>query len=323
MKAVLHHRYGTPDVLQIGDLEKPTPGEKEILIKVHAATINRTDCAIVRASLWIMRLITGLSKPKRQVTGTDFAGMVVEVGNKVKLFKPGDRVWGFNDSGISSHAEYLVAPEKDHIILMPSNCSYGEAAASAECPHYALNFINKVKLHAGQNAVVIGATGAIGSSLLQMLKYHNVNVTAVCAGANADLVKSLGADKVIDFMKSDYSADDQRYDYVFDAIGKSTFNKAQAILKPDGIYISSELGPGNENPMLAITTSFRKGMKVKFPFPYDVKGSLSFTRKLIEEGAFRPVIDRRCRIEDAKEAFMYVASGQKIGNVILTIAPDS
>jgi NADPH:quinone reductase-like Zn-dependent oxidoreductase len=321
MKAVLHYRYGTPDVLQIGDIEKPVPGEKELLVKVHAATINRTDCAIVAASPWIMRLITGLSKPKRQVTGTDFAGEVVEIGNQVKLFKPGDRVWGFNDAGISSHAAYLVAPEREHIILMPENCSYEDAAASAEGPHYALNFINKVKLHAGQKAVVNGATGAIGSSLLQMLKYHNVIVTAVCAGANADQVKSLGADKVIDFTQTDYTTDNERYDFVFDAIGKSTFGKAQKILQPDGIYISSELGPGNENPMLAITTSFSKGKKVKFPFPHDVKGSLSFTRKLIEERAFRPLIDRRYSIEQAKEAFHYVASGQKIGNVILTPAP--
>ncbi len=318
MKAVYRSEYGSPDVLTIREIEKPEPGKEEILIKVYATTVNRTDCAILIAKPFIMRFFTGLFRPKQKIPGTDFAGKVEEVGEAVTKFKAGDRVWGFNDNGVSSQAEYMILSEDEAIEIIPDTISYEQAAASAEGAHYAYNFIKKVKLQAGRKVLVNGATGAIGSSALQFLKYFGVYVTAVCSTENIELVKTRGADKVIDYTKEDFTNDDEKYDCVFDAVGKSTFFKCKRLLNKNGVYISSELGHYLQNPLLSLITPFTMGRRVKFPIPLDVKGSLKFIKKLLEEEKFKPFIDRNYPIEKIHEAYEYVSSGQKIGNVIIT-----
>ena len=321
MKTVFRTAYGSPQVLSIREVDKPVPKENEILVRVYAATVNRTDCAILTARLFIMRLFTGLTKPKRFATGTDFAGGVEAVGSKVTGFNVGDRVWGFDDMGLSSHAEYLTISQDKAIVTIPEGFSYEQAAASAEAAHYAFNFINKVKLRTDQKALVYGATGGIGSALVQLLTYHKVYVTAVCEATHFEKVKSLGADKLIDYTKEDFTKDSESYDFVFDAVGKSTFAQCKPLLTKTGVYISSELGPHGQNAYLPLITMF-KGKRVVFPFPVNIKSSLLFIKSLMEQGKFKPLIDRTYPLEDIREAFTYVSSGQKLGNVIIKISDE-
>ncbi len=319
MQAATRSKYGPPEVLSIREVEKPIPKDHEVLIRVFAATVNRTDCAILWGKPFIMRLVTGLFKPSLAVTGTDFAGKIESVGKNVTTFKAGDRVWGFDDSGLGSHTRYIAISAEKPIVTLPENISYEQAAASAEGAHYAYNFLNKINLKAGQKALVNGATGAIGSSALQFLKFFGAQVTAVCNSQNVDLIKSLGADKVIDFTKEDFTKTGEKYDFVFDAVGKSTFSRCKPLLLPGGIYISSELGPNAQNLFYALFTPLLGGKKVIFPLPSNVKRSLFFIKDLIGQEKFKPVIDRKYPLDKIKEAFEYVASGQKTGNVVISM----
>lgn len=312
MKAATRTVYGGPEVLSINETAKPTPAANELLVKVHAATVNRTDCGILWAKPFIMRFFTGLTKPKLPTTGTDFAGEVKAVGAAMTDFKVGDRIFGFNDNGLCSHAEYLTIAADQPITTIPEGISYKQAAASAEAAHYAYNFINKVNIKAGDNVMLNGGTGAIGSAALQMLKAMGVMVTATCRTQHVDLVKEMGADKVIDYLQEDFTQDDAQYDFVFDAVGKSTYGKCKHLLKPDGVYLSSELGPGTQNPFLALVSPH-----VKFPVPTDIKRSLSVVKDLLAQGKFKPLIDRTYPLEEIREAFTYVDSGEKVGNVVL------
>jgi NADPH:quinone reductase-like Zn-dependent oxidoreductase len=319
MKAAIRREYCIPDYLIIETIDKPIPRDNEVLVKVCATTVNRTDYAVLTGKPLVMRLFTGLTKPTLPVTGTDFAGRIEAVGKNVKSFHVNDTVCGFNDQGLASHAEYMVFPEDGAMINIPDKLTYEQAAASMEGAHYAYNFINKVNLYPGQKIILNGATGAIGSALLQFLKYNNTYVTAVCSTPHIELIKSLGADKIIDYTKEDFTKDEEKYDYVFDAVGKSTFGKCKHLLKPGGTYISSELGPGAQNPFLALSTKITGDKKVIFPFPYDIKKSLEFIRDLIVRERFRPVIDKIYSLENISAAFNYVATGQKKGNVVISI----
>lgn len=319
MKAATRTQYGGPEVITIQEIDKPVPKDNEVLIRVHATTVNRTDCGILWGKPFIIRFFTGLPKPKHLIPGTDFAGEVVEVGKDVKDFKPGDRVWGFDDTGTQSQAEYMTFPENKGIATIPESISCEEAAASGEGAHYAFNFINKVKMAKGHKVLVNGATGAIGSAAVQMLKFYGAEVTATTTTAARDIVKSLGPDKIIDWQQEDFTKDREKYDYVFDAVGKSTFGKCKPLLKPGGIYLSSELGPGGQNPLLALITPLSNGKKVKFPLPVDCRRSVLFIRQLMEEGMFKPVIEKSYPIDQIGEAYSYVRSGKKTGNVVLQI----
>ncbi|MCK5509806.1 MAG: NAD(P)-dependent alcohol dehydrogenase, partial [Desulfobacterales bacterium] len=241
MKAIVYTEYGSPDVLQLKEVEKPTPMDNEVLIKIHATTVNRTDCATIRAKPFFMRLVTGLFKPKKQIPGTEFAGEIVAVGKNVSSFKVGNKVFGFDDGGSGSHAQYLTISEDKALTTIPENITYEQAAASTEGAYYAYNFINKVNLKSGQKILVNGATGAIGSAAVQLLKYFGANVTATCGTKNMELVKSLGANKVIDYTKEDFTKDNQKYNFVFDTVGKSSFFKCKPLLQSGGVYISSDL----------------------------------------------------------------------------------
>jgi len=322
MKAIVYTRYGPPDVLQLREVEKPVQKDNEVLIRVHATTVNRTDCATIRAKPFFMRIGTGLFKPKKQIPGTEFAGEVESVGKSVSSLKAGDKVFGFDDEGSGAHAEFMTIKE-DNVIIMPDDLSYEQAAGSFEGAHYAYNFINKVDLKKGQNVLVNGATGAIGSAAVQLLKYFDVNVTAVCATKNIELVKSLGAGKVIDYTKEDFTKDEQKYDFVFDCVGKSSFFKCKHLLEPRGIYISSDLGYMAQNIFLPLITPIIKPMignkKTIFPTPTDTGGSILLIKSLIEQGKFKAVIDREFPLEQIVEAYKYVEKGHKKGNVVIMV----
>jgi NADPH:quinone reductase-like Zn-dependent oxidoreductase len=322
MKAIVYTKYGGPDVLQLKEVEKPTPKDNEVLIKVYATTVNRTDCATIKAKPFFARLITGLFRPKKQIPGTEFAGEIEAVGKNVTSYKVGDRVFGFDDSGSGSHAQYVTISE-DKVITIPENITYEQAAPSTEGAHYAYNFIKKVDIESGQKILVNGATGAIGSAAVQLLKYFGVNVTAVCNTKNMELVKSLGASRVIDYTKEDFTKDDQKYDFVFDTVGKSSFFKCRKLLQPAGVYISSDLGYMSQNIFLPFITPIIKPIfgnrKTVSPFPTDIAGSLRLVKKLTEEGKFRAVIDRKYPLEHIVEAYKYVETGQKTGNVVITV----
>ena len=318
MKALVYNKYGSPDVLQLKEVDKPSPKSNEVLIRVYATTVNRTDCATVRAKPFFMRLVTGLFAPKKQIPGTDFAGKIEAIAEDVTSFSVGDKVFGFDDLGLSSHAQYLALAEDKALATIPENISYEQAAASIEGAHYAYNFINKVRIEGAQKILVNGATGAIGSAAVQLLKAFGADVTAVCNSKNPELVKSLKADRVIDYEKEDFTQQNQKYDFVFDTVGKSSFGKCKPILNAGGIYISSELGWMYQNVLFALFTPFIGDKKVIFPVPTDIKGSVLLIKKLIEEEKFKAVIDRKYPLEEIAGAYRYVEKGHKTGNVVIT-----
>lgn len=320
MKAIIATSYGAAEVLVLKEVPKPVPRDNEVLVKIHATTVNRTDTATLRAHPFPARLFTGLLRPKKQILGTEFAGEIEAIGEKVSSSKAGDRVFGFSDNGLlGSHAEYMVIAEDKAITTLPENISYEQAAASCEGAHYAYNFINKVDLKSEHSVLINGASGGIGSAALQLVKSYGAYVTAVCNTQNVNLVKALGADKVIDYTQEDFTKDNQKYQYVFDTVGKSSFAKCKPLLHPDGIYISSELGAWAQNIFLALLKPLMRGKKVIFPIPVDCKASLLLIKKLIEQGKFKAVIDRKYPLEDIAEAYRYVETGQKTGNVVITV----
>jgi NADPH:quinone reductase-like Zn-dependent oxidoreductase len=315
MKAAVRSKYGSGEVLSIQEIDKPTPKDNEVLIRVYAASANRSDYHVLTGKPLFMRLFTGLFKPKLAVTGSDFAGQVEATGPAVRSFKVGDKVMGFGGGlGTGTHAQYVTFPETKRIVVMPGNINYEQAAACLEGAYYAAMGIHQIKPTAGQKALVYGATGAIGSAYTQFLKYHDVYVTAVCGGENRELVRSWGADKIIDYKTEDFTKDNEQYDFVIDAVGKSSFAKCKRLLKKKGIYAPSG-GAGN---LLLVLINPLLGEK-KVLFPRDNKGNLAFIKDLLQKGSFKPVIDRIYPLEKIAEAFTYVATGQKIGNVIITM----
>lgn len=319
MKAVCWTKYGSPNHLQIKEIDKPIAKNNELLIKVHATTVNRTDCAMLRATPFIARFYTGLFKPNKPILGTEFSGQVEAIGENVSKFKVGDSVFGFDGMGCDSHAQYITIAEDNSVGLMPANLTYNQAAPSLEGAHYALNFINKVGVNPQHEILVNGATGGIGSAAVQLCKFYGAKVTAVCEGANTELVKSIGADEIIDFTKTDFTKSDKKYNYIFDTVGKSSFAKCKPLLKPKGVYISSELGRGSQNIFLALFTPLFGKKKVVFPLPVDIDATISLIQQLISESKFKAVIDREYTLDTISEAFNYVEKGQKIGNVVITV----
>jgi NADPH:quinone reductase-like Zn-dependent oxidoreductase len=312
-------RYGPPEVVVISDVEKPSPRTTGLLIKVHATTVNRTDCAYRAARPFFMRLLTGLTRPRSPVLGTEFAGVVEAVGSGVSSFHVGDRVFGYNEGPFGAHAEYMSIPENASVATMPAGVTYQQAAASTEGAHYALAHIRAAKIHSGQDILVYGATGAIGSAAVQLLKNLGARVTAVCGPGHLELVRSLGADRVIDYTAEDFTKGEQKYDVILDSVGKISFSQCKRLLKPRGIYISSELGPLAQNPFRALIGPLHGGKKVMFPIPKHDKVMIGHFRNLIESGEFRPVIDRTYPLDEIVDAYRYVETGQKTGNVVISL----
>jgi NADPH:quinone reductase-like Zn-dependent oxidoreductase len=327
MKASVLTRYGPPDVVRIAEVDKPTAKDNEVLVRVHATTVNRTDCGFRAGKPFFVRFITGLIRPKVTVVGSEFAGEVEAVGSGVRSFEVGDRVFGYSGlrhgSRFGAHAEYLAMPEDGLVATMPANVTYEEAAPGTEGSHYALWFIRKAKIQRGQDVLVNGATGAVGSAAVQLLKSLGAHVTAVCDTKNVELVRGLGADRVIDYTAEDFTRDEQTYDVVLDAVGKSSFGRCRRLLKPGGIYVSGDWGPKAQNPILALLTPLFRGKKVIFPLAKDDQEMARYLKGLMESGAFKPVIDRRYPLDQIAEAYKYVETGQKIGNVVISVEPSN
>ncbi len=349
MKALVRKKYGGADQLELVDIPKPKISGDQILIKVKYVTLNRTDIAFIKGSPAIIRLLLGFKTPKQTTLGTDFLGEVVEMGERVKenflkekysksfseKFFLGDMVFGFDDLGIGSgsYAEYLaltinkrtpILKVPDEILNEVGGVGLLNALAGIEGGHYAYNFINKVNLRPEQRALVNGGTGSIGSALVQLLLARGVNVSAVVGAEGKSKVKDWNLEKVYDYQSEDFTqlAEKGSFDYIFDAVGKSSFFRCRHLLKKKGIYISSELGEKNENLWLPLVSKLSFNRKVVFPFPYDVKRTMRYLMPLLREKKFIPMLDRVCKleqIEEIREVFDYVAAGKKLGNVVFEI----
>ncbi len=319
MKAIIYSHYGPPEVAKLSEVPRPTPKDHEILVKVHTSTVNRTDSGFRSAEYFVSRFWSGLLRPKFQILGCEFAGVVEEMGKGVTTFKPGDKVFGFNDETFGGHAEYLTIGEKQAVTTIPEGLSIDIAAALTEGSHYAWSDIKAAKIKKGDQVMVYGATGAIGSAAVQILKHFGATVTAVCNSKNVELVKGLGADKVIDYQKEDFTKVSDKFVFILDAVGKSSFGLCKPLLTEKGIYISTELGKNGENIFYALTTPLWGGKKLLFPIPSISKEDILFIKSLVEAGEFKPVIDRSYKLDQIVEAYRYVESGQKTGNVILKI----
>ena len=320
MLAAVRETYGPPEAIEVRRLPRPVPAATEVLVRVHAATVNRTDCANLTGRPFVMHLVLGVGKPRSARIGTDFAGEVVACGDAVTRYRVGDRVCGFRDGGIGGQAEYLTVAEDGPLMTIPDELPYDVAAASLEGAHYAYGFIRRVELRRGTRLLVNGATGAIGSAVLQFAATHELDITATARGEDSGMVSAMGADRVIDYTVEDFSEGGERYDYVIDAVGKSTFGRSRRVLTERGSYTSSELGPYAQNPLLALYTPWRAGQKVLFPIPYPVRESFPYIRRHLEEGTFRPLIDRSYPLGDIRDAYRYVLRGQKRGNVVVRMA---
>jgi NADPH:quinone reductase-like Zn-dependent oxidoreductase len=322
MKAAVRTRYGPPEVVGVAEVERPAAGDREVLVRVHATTVNRTDCAMRAADPFLWRLFTGLVRPRVRVLGTEFAGEVVAVGSAVTAFAAGDRVFGFDDGGLRAHAQYLSIAQDATIATIPADLAYEDVAPGTEGAHYALSMIRVAGVSSGQDVLVNGATGAIGSAAVQLLASLGAHVTAVCDTPNVALVRRLGAMRVIDRNVEDFTSDRRRYDAVLDAVGKSTFRRCRRLLKPRGTYVSSDVGPAWQNVPLALVTPLLRGRRVRFPVPRHDAETLAHLRALIEAREFRPVVDRRYPLDDIVEAYRYVETGQKVGNVVIAVEHD-
>lgn len=319
MQAAVYNKYGPPEVVSIQDIPKPVPKENEILVKVFYSSVNRTDCGFRSAQYFISRFFSGLIAPKYPALGCEFSGVVEQIGGDVKLFNPGDAVFGFNDENFGGHAEYLVIKEKAAVVKKPGTIAMEIAAIITEGGHYALSAIRAAKVQSSQKVMINGGTGAIGSAAIQLCKYFGADVTATCRTEHIALIKSIGADSVIDYNQEDFTKQNQQFDFVFDAVGKSTFGKCKPILKPKGIYISTELGPGMQNPFLALVAPLATGKKLLFPIPFSKKEDMEFLGKLTAEGKFNPLHDRTYSLYEIVDAYKYVETGQKKGNVLIHV----
>jgi NADPH:quinone reductase-like Zn-dependent oxidoreductase len=318
MKAVVFDRYGPPDVQRIEEVAKPVPKDDEVLVKIHATTVTRTDGGVRSAKPVLIRLFFGLRRPKQRILGTELAGEIEAVGSAVTKFAVGDRVFGSTSSFQSgAHAEYIAMKETAPLAHMPAGTSFEEAAAVTDGAILALMCLEAGHIHKGQKMLIYGASGAIGTAGVQLAKYFEADVTAVCNTKNVELVRSLGADRVIDYTQEDFTKNGETYDVIFDAVGKHSFKQSKGSLKPGGVYVATD---GFRNFFLALWTSRIGDRKAIFPIPpHYTQKNVEFLKKLIEAGKFRAVIDRSYPLEDVVEATRYVETQQKTGNVVLTI----
>jgi NADPH:quinone reductase-like Zn-dependent oxidoreductase len=328
MKAIVHTAYGPADELQLKEVEKPVPKDNEILIKIHATTVTTTDCnmrnlTFVPRLFWLpMRMQFGFTKPKNDRLGFDLAGEVEAVGIDVNRFGVGDQVFGTTEPAMGAHAEYICLPEDGVLASKPSNMTFEEAATIPVIANTALHFIRDLgEVQSGQEVLINGASGGIGTFAVQIAKYYGAEVTGVCSGPNADLVKSLGADHVIDYTKQDFTRSGQTYDVILDAVGKSSFSRCRNSLKECGIYLDTI--PKLTTLLQTMRTSKGEGKKVKMEGAPAILENLLFLKELVEAGKLRTVIDRRYPLEQTAEAFKYVEKGHKKGNVVITVVQNS
>jgi NADPH:quinone reductase-like Zn-dependent oxidoreductase len=319
MRALVCGRYGPPEGLEIREVERPTPRDGQVLVAVHAATVNRTDVATLQGTPFFARLATGVRRPKHPILGTEFAGRIEAVGSEVTGLAVGDDVFGFSIATYGAHAEYVTVPADGPVATIPAGLSYAEVASSTEGTHYALSSIEAAELGAGDEVLVYGATGAIGTAAVQLLVHRGVTVTAVCDRHGTDVVASLGAQVVIDRSRQDFTRTSARFDAMLDAVGQTTLARCRHLLKPGAPYLSTDLGPGWQNLALIPWTRFVGNHRVLIPFPTDERRHVLEVRELLATGALRPVVDRTYPFDDIVEAYRYVQSRQKLGTVVVTV----
>jgi NADPH:quinone reductase-like Zn-dependent oxidoreductase len=320
MKAVVHDRYGPPEVLRLEDVEPPVPAENEVLVRVRATTVSRTDCHIRRADPFPWRLFAGLRRPKRRILGIELAGEVEAVGAAVSEFEVGDHVFGGSAGRFGAHAELVCVPESAALAHKPAGMSFEEAAAVSDGAMQALRCLRAAGIREGQRIVVYGASGSLGTAAVQLARYFDAHVTAVCNTKNVELVRSLGADEVVDYLHEDYTRNGETYDVVLDAVGLHSFLRCRRSLGPGGVFIATELGRFMvENLVLALVTRLVGARQVRFPLARYSKQDVLFLKELIEAGHYRAVVDRTYPLEDVVEATRYVETGQKTGNVVLLV----
>jgi NADPH:quinone reductase-like Zn-dependent oxidoreductase len=318
VRAVVFDRYGPPEVQRLEDVERPVPKDDEVLVKIHATTVTRTDCGVRAGRPFLVRFFFGLRRPKQRILGTEFAGEVVAAGSAVREFAVGDAVFGSTKAFQSgAHAEFVCVQESGPLAHKPTGITFEEAAAVTDGAVLALMCLEAAHLGKGQNIVVYGASGAIGTAGVQLAKHFGSDVTAVCSTRNVELVRSLGADRVIDYTQEDFTKNGETYDVIFDAVGKHSFSGSKGSLKRGGVYVATD---GFENLFLALWTSVIGDRKVLFPIPpHYTKKTVLLIKELIEAGEYKAVIDRRYPLEDIVEATRYVETEQKTGSVVLTL----
>jgi NADPH:quinone reductase-like Zn-dependent oxidoreductase len=322
MQAAVVTRYGPPDVVTIRNVPKPAPAAGEVLIRVHAATVNRTDCGELRPR-GIGRLLFGLRRPRRTIFGMDVAGVVEAVGAGVTAFKPGDRVFGMCPFGSNgAHAEYVCVPETAPIALMPANTPFDEAVV-CEGAYYADSGLKKFHVGPGHRILIYGASAAIGSAAVQLATAYGAHVTAVVPTRHLEMARSLGADRVIDYTAEDFSRIGERFDFVFEAVGKTSFFRHRRLLTPKGTFMATDVGPWGQYLPLLIWSAIAKNNRVLVPLPPrgSAQAFVEFLKARMEAGQFRAVVDRSYPLDAIAEAYRYVETGQKAGIVVIKVAP--
>lgn len=320
MRAAVSRRYGPPEVVAVEEIPVPVPGPHQLLLRVRATTVNRTDCGYRGAKPWIIRFFSGLRRPRVPVWGTEFAGDVAAVGAEVTAFAPGERVAGWCEGTFGAHAEYLVVDDHRLIVPIPEGRGYEQAAPSTEGSHYALSSYRVTKAPPGWEVLVHGATGAIGSAAVQIGKALGMHVVATAPTEHLALVDGLGADRVIDHETTDFTGDDQRFDLIIDAVGKSSYRRCRRLLKPQGIYVSSDVGFLWHGVIWGLIGRRLKGRRQVFYGPGKDPEGIAWLKEQILSGAFTPVLDpHRFDLDEIVAAYRFVETGQKVGNVVVTV----
>jgi NADPH:quinone reductase-like Zn-dependent oxidoreductase len=323
VRAVVYDRYGPPDVLRLADVERPVPKDHEVLVRIRATTVTRADCATREANrrsgliaALLSRLIFGLRRPKRRVLGSELAGVVDAVGDAVSEFAIGDHVFGTSGLRFGAHAEFICLAEGSSLARMPGGVTFEQAAAVCDGAINALTSLRRAAVGEGRSILIYGASGSIGTAAVQVAKSFGAHVTAVCSTRNAELVASLGADRVVDYTREDFTTNGETYDVIFDAVGKLSFRRCRGSLKPGGTYVATD---GFMNAVLGLVTSRVGDKRVVFPIPRYSKANTLFLKELIEAGRYRAVVDRSYPLEQVVEATRYVETEHKTGNVVLTV----
>ncbi len=321
MKAAVSARYGSPDVLEVREVPKPEPKAGEVLIRVYATTVSRTDVGMLRPHPFLARLFIGLFRPRRTVLGMDFAGEIEAVGPGAAQFSPGERVFGFSPQRFGAHAHYLCLPETAPIATMPADLRF-EDAVLCEGAWYADTNLKRFSVEPGQNILIYGASGAIGMAAVQLAKSRGARVTAVTSTQHLDRVRALGADRVIDYTAEDFTRIGETFDFVLDAVGKTTYFRCRRLMKPGAMFAATDLGPWGQNVLLAAWYAMTGSKRVVFPTPKSGKSVVEFIKARIEAGELRAVIDRTYRLEDIAEAYRYVETEQKTGIVVVKVVAE-